>query len=360
MELGAEGTRPPQRPGRLGPAALAALVAVVVVVGAVYVVAHRGGTPVVGQDVVLVPIATKGGDPVLHQVSTDPDRFGEDLGTVPGIPSGSQLLPSVSRDGHLLAYLWAPPGSGFAKQAGTAMEIAHGGQPVSLFTQPPQGLHCHGRVAWNPDASQVALVCFDDLNGNGRDDNTHPGVYVFAADSDGRVSGVPLGLWAKSSESVIFGVSFTDSGEVAAAFVDGSEPGVYVGKLGNKPQRLTSGADEDPVSSPTDNLIAFTRDGDLYLATTDPTAPLPCPAPRTASTDEATQTRLCDLTGTTTDPDHPASTPTWSWDGQTIAYRVEDPATKTSTLSLIKLSSGIPVPLTIQPMTNGAPGWGPR
>lgn len=315
----------------------------------------------VEQDVIVIPIAEdEDADPVLHQLSTDPDRFGEDLGEVPGISTGSQLLPSLSRDGELLGYLGAPPGTGFDRKAGTPMVIAATGDPDTLFTTPPKGLHCHGRPAWSPDGSQVAMLCFDDLDDDGEDDNTHPGVYLFPLDSDGRVGSVPAGLWAKSTTSDIGGVSFTTSGEVVAGYANGPDPGVYVGKVGKPPVALTNGDDEDPIASPADDLVAFVRDGDLYVAATDDAAPLPCPAPREVSTDATTRTRLCNLTGTTTDPDASVESPAWSWDGERIAYRVEDPAAGTSTVWLIKLASGIAAPLTAEPMVMGAPAWGPR
>ena len=348
-------------------AAVAVVVVLAVAVAVVYVVRDDGSgsdssssSRVVDEDVVLVVVSEDDGDPVLHQLSTDPDSFGEDLGPVPGPSSGSQLLPSLSRDGEVLGYLGAPPGSGFDRKVGTPMSVTADGDPVTLFATPPEGLHCHARPAWSPDGKQVAMLCFDDLDGDGEDDNDHPGVYLFPLDDDGRVGSVPAGLWAKSTESKIGGISFTTDGEVAAGYAEGSAPGIYVGKLGIRPAQVTSGEDEDPVASPTDSLIAFVRDGDLYVAATDDAAPLPCPKPRVASTDETTGTRLCDLTGTTTDLDAPAASPTWSWDGKTIAYRVEDPATDTSTVWLIKLASGIAVPLTTEPQVLGGLGWGPR
>jgi hypothetical protein len=110
------------------------------------------------------------------------------------------------------------------------------------------------------------------------------------------------------------------------------------------------------VASPTDNVIAFARDGDLYLASTDGATPPPCPAPRVRSTD-ATGTQLCDLTGSATDPATAVMDPTWSWDGRTIAYAVGSPST--SAVDLISVAGGKPRQLN-PPMAIGASGWGPR
>ncbi|MGA8247351.1 MAG: hypothetical protein WB797_10630, partial [Nocardioides sp.] len=316
------------------------------------------GTPVVSSDVILLPIVEPGThDPVLHQMSTASDSFGRDLGLVPGIPAGSQTLPSTRPDREVLVYRWATPGSGFPKDNGTLMEITHDGPPVPLFTHQPSALLCHGRAAWSPDGSRMALACHPDADGDHHDDpGAKPEIYVGDVDAQGRVDGTHLRRWATSSSSIITSLSFTRSGDIAAAYKNGDAPGVYVGAVDGHPMRLTSHADTDAVASPTADLIAFARDGDLYLTSTDVATPPPCPGTGTRSTD-ATGAGVCDLTGTSTGPAAAVMDPTWSWDGQTIAYAVGSPSN--SAIYLVSVTGGKPRRLT-PPLAVGASGWGPR
>ena len=316
------------------------------------------GAPVVGRDVILLPIVKQGSpDPVLYQISTAPDSFGDNLGKVRGIPAGSQSLPSTRPDGGVLVYRWAGPGSGFPKDNGRLMEIAHEGPPVPLFTKLPSALLCHGRAAWSPDGSRMALACNPDLDGDHHDDpGAHPEIYVGDADAQGRVDGTRLTQWATSSSSIITSLSFTQSGDIAASYKGGEEPGVYVGAVDGSPVRVTDHADTDAVASPAGDLIAFVRDGDLFVASTDQTTQPPCPSPRLSSTD-ATGVRLCDLTGTSTGPGAVVTDPAWSWDGRTIAYAVGSPGA--SAIDLISLTGGRSHRLS-PPQAIGASGWGPR
>jgi hypothetical protein len=71
---------------------------------------------------------------------------------------------------------------------------------------------------------------------------------------------------------------------------------------------------------------------------------------------------LCNLTGGLTGPpDQMALEPTWSWDGQQIAFRIGDPETAVTTLHVVDLAtSGPPRTLIAEPMVMSAPAWGPR
>jgi hypothetical protein len=108
-----------------------------------------------------------------------------------------------------------------------------------------------------------------------------------------------------------------------ADYVGGRHPGVYLAEPGDDPRRLTTQDDRGVAPSPTHDLIAFTREGDLYVASIDGKRP-PCGLTRERATDNGTE--LCNLTASATEASHgSAEDPTWSWSGQAIAYRVDDP-----------------------------------
>lgn len=353
-----------RRPLLLG---VGAVGAVAVLAGAAYMLTHDKGqedtasdTRLVSTDVVLVPIVTRGSiDPVLHKISI-PD--GTDLGPLKGVSRGSQSWPSQSRDGSLLAYRWAPPGSGFPNESGTLWVSAPGREPATLFTHEPRDQGCLSPVAWSPDGDRVALVCETDQGPTGGPDSKPPAEVVTAPLNDeGRIDPDELAIQfdaGNSPGSDITKVGFAHDGAIVADYVGGSHPGLYLAEPGDDPRRLTTQADHGVAPSPTQDLIAFTREGDLYVASTDGTRP-PCGRTRERATDNGTE--LCNLTASATEASHGSvSDPTWSWSGQAIAYRVEDLDTEKLAVRLIGLNGVQSVQLTTPAASMGAPGWGPR
>jgi hypothetical protein len=356
--------------------------AVAVLAGAAYALTHHTGqdptggpsqdatstqtstqpsaTRLVSTDVVLVPIVAQGSiDPVLHKISI-PD--GSDLGPVNGVSRGSQSWPSQSRDGSLLAYRSAPPGSGFPAKSGTLWVAALGREPESLFTHEPRDQQCLSQVAWSPDGDRVALVCEPDQGPtDSADSKPLSEVVTGQLNDEGRIDPDQLAAQFDASNSPgsdITKIGFAHDGAIVADYVRGRRPGVYLARPGDDPRRLTTQDDRGVAPSPTQNLIAFTREGDLYVASTDGKRP-PCGPPRVRATDQSTQ--LCNLTPSldTEGSNVSAADPTWSWSGQAIAYRVNDLRTGKGTIHLIGLNAGPSVPLT-SPADVGAPGWGPR
>jgi hypothetical protein len=353
-----------RRPLLLG---VGAAIAVAVLAGAAYVLTHGKGqestasdTRLVSTDVVLVPIMTPGSiDPVLHKISV-PD--GSDLGPVNGLSRGSQSWPSQSRDGSLLAYRWAPPGSGFPNESGTLWVSAPGREPASLFTQEPRDQGCLSPVAWSPEGDRVALVCEPDQGSTGGTESERPSEVVTAQLNDeGRIDPDQLVIQfdaGNSPGSDITKIGFAHDGAIVADYVRGRHPGVYLAEPGDDPRRLTTQDDRGVAPSPTHDLIAFTREGDLYVASTDGKRP-PCGPTRERATDNGTE--LCNLTASDTEESHGlVEDPTWSWSGQAIAYRVDDPDSGKVAIRLIGLNAGRSVQLTTPAVSAGAPGWGPR
>jgi hypothetical protein len=307
---------------------------------------------VVSKDAILVPIVEEGTkDPALHEISA---QCGTDLGPVPGLRPGSQSFASQSHDGARIVYRWGPPDSGWPKEFGT-LWVTNGQQSGRFLRENPKGLLCWTRLGWGRDDSQVVLACQQDENGDGPDDSSQTAVYTAILGPDGRIDPADLhrqfGV-ERSPDSLIDSVGYTFDGGIMADFVRGENPGVYVAEQDGVPQRLTSQDDHDAAPSPTSDLIAFTRDGDLYVASLDSSKP-PCPMQRVRSNDDGIE--LCDLTpsnGFVRDP-------SWSWNGEAIAYCVENPDTGMGTLHLIALNAGSEVRLT-DPQLIGAPAWAPR
>lgn len=340
---------------------------VVVLAGAAYVLTHgdgqestASGSRLVSEDVVLVPLVAQGTpDPVLHQISI-PD--GSDLGPVNGVGEGSQSWPSQSRDGSLLAYRWAPSGSRYPGESGTLWVAAPGREPVTLFTHDPRDQRCASPVAWSPDGDRVALVCqTDQASTGGPGSGSLSEVVTARLNEAGQIDPDQLEVQfdtGNSPGSHITKIGFAHDGAIVADYVWGRYPGLYLAEPGGDPERLTTQDDRGAAPSPTQDLLAFTREGDLYVASTDGTEP-PCGPTRVRATDNGTA--LCNLTASTVEAAHgSAADPTWSWDGQAIAYEVEDPGTGKVAVRLIELGAGRSVQLTAPTASAGAPGWGPR
>jgi hypothetical protein len=163
-----------------------------------------------------------------------------------------------------------------------------------------------------------------------------------------------------SPDSTLQAISFLPSGTIAVQYGGGQDPGIHLLDEG-PPRRLTSGAHDDfAVASPELPWVAFVRDGDLYVVSAGDNEP-PCPAPRQREVDEVTKAPLCNLTGESTSlPSALALFPTWSWDGERIAFTIGE-EDGLSTLSLVSLSDpGDPKPLVEEPGLFGPPAWGPR
>ena len=212
--------------------------------------------------------------------------------------------------------------------------------------------------------------------------SSEPSLYTGPVDEDGRVDGTQLRMLLSNDSptadspdgspgSNLRGVSYLPSGDVVVSYFEGEEPGIHVVGADGSSRRLTSGEhDENPTASPTDELITFVRDGDLYVAASDPDGPAPpCPGPRESVRDSETGTPLCNLTVKHTSapdsPDQPetctacAYVPAWSWDGKTIAFLIgsED----LLTLNLIGLDSADGIkPVIAEPRFMLGVAWGTR
>jgi actin-like ATPase involved in cell morphogenesis len=292
---------------------------------------------------------------------------GEDLGSV-GSGTGPVDSPWVSRLGDVVGFRQGPPGT-VSEGPWTNMEMSADGTVVPLFTRPPEGIECtRTRVAWHPTEDQVLLNCFQDDNGR-----QETNLFTGPVDEDGRVDGTQLQLLLSNDSptadnpngspgSSLRGVSYLPSGAVTVAYYEGEEPGIHLVEADGSSRRLTSGAqDEQAVASPTDELIAFVRDGDLYVASSDPDGPAPpCPAPREALRDDETGTQLCNLTRDhTSAPDAAAFNPAWSWDGATIAFMIGTDELRTLHLINLDTADGMQEVIS-EPRFLGGLAWGPR
>ena len=293
------------------------------------------------EDVLMVPFGDATGTHYeLRALTVD----GTDLGPVSDLEESADA-PWVSRDGRFVGFRTTEAGQD-ARGPGTIMVMGADREPVPLFTTPPEGVLCTRRVAWHPNGRQVLLGCFEDKDGDGVRDSEVVTLYAGPVDDAGQVDGNRFERVLGASDptltspggspgSTLGALSFLPSGAIAIAYEGGEEPGVHVfGRDGIG--RLTSGElDQNAVASPTPGLVVFTRDGDLYLASTNQRPP-PCPAPREASVDPVTDAPLCNLTGDLTNVDEPAWEPTWSWDGTEIAFLIET-APRVRTLWILDL-----------------------
>ena len=136
----------------------------------------------------------------------------------------------------------------------------------------------------------MGLVCYPDRDRDGLPDpDTVPSVFTGAVDATGHARGslrFEFGAGTRDTDghtspgSTISEISFLSSGALAVTYEEGELPGVRVMRDGRL-TRLTAGTDGDPVAAPEGNVIAFTRDGDLYLVAADGTEPT-CPDAGTA------------------------------------------------------------------------------
>jgi actin-like ATPase involved in cell morphogenesis len=319
---------------------------------------------VFGVNTILLPVSDgPDSDSQIRAVTTD----GRDRGAVVKGP-GSYDAPWVSRDGSVVGYRQAD--SVATENKGVIMIMTADGTPSPLINgSPPAGINCRLRAIWYPSGDRVLLNCLEDLDGDrkfetslwtapvGADHHVEGSQLQLLLDNDTPTEDTPNG----SPDSTLRAVSFLPDGTISVEYAGGQEPGIHLLAPGGALTRLTSGeADDEPAASPTSQLVAFARDGDLYVASTDGSEP-PCDPPRKRTTDEETGTALCNLTtGITSAPDQIASNPAWSWDGKRIAFTVgsEDGP---QTVDLISLDGGDdPTALVGQPGYIGAPAWGPR
>ena len=311
---------------------------------------------------------------ILVSVSSGPEEnaqllrlspTGEELGPVVQ-GAGSFDAPWFSRDGTVVGYRQS---TSFAERdTGQVMVLTADGTPSQFIQGDTGGVDCRLRAFWDPTSPRVVLNCIEDLDGDGKDETSLweapvvDGVHVDGTqlapvlNNDDPTDTSPDG----SPGSSFRGVSFLPNGAISLNYYRGQEPGTHVLGTDGVPRRLTSGVDEEPVASPTAQLIAFVRDGDLYVVSADGKRP-PCPAPRTRSQDEVTGAEMCNLTGDLTSaPDEGAAEPTWSWDGRTIVFAVGNEE-GLRTLHAISLDeSGEPRTLIGDPTYVTGPAWGPR
>jgi actin-like ATPase involved in cell morphogenesis len=300
----------------------------------------------------------------LHAIDT---TTGDDLGPVsPG--AGPTEAAWVSRLGDIVGFRDAPPGTG-SEGPWTIKEMSADGTVVPLFSRPPEDFQCSLRVAWHPTEDQVLLNCLHD-DGNGKFETS---LYTGPVGEDGRVDGTQLELLLSkdsptadspngSPGSYLRSVSYLPSGLVAVSYDRGEEPGIHLVGPDGSSQRLTSGEhDEYPVASPVDELIAFVRDGDLYVASSDPDGPAPpCPGQREPVRDGETGTPLCNLTGDRTSaPDQAVFDPSWSWDGKTIAFLIGTEDLRTLHLIDLETANGLQDVIS-EPRYLSGVAWGPR
>jgi actin-like ATPase involved in cell morphogenesis len=320
---------------------------------------------VLAEDFLLVPMREAAeGEAQLQAVSTGGQGMVE-FETPEGFDYDA---PWISRDGSLAGYRFGPPGSaGDGPWVNQVMNADH--EVDKLFaTLPPEGVSCNLRVSWDTQGPGVLLNCVVDTDGDG---DRESALYRGSVTENGQVDGATLkqvltkddpteDRRAGSPSSTLRAVSFLPDGTITVQYDGGEEPGIHLLDQG-PPRRLTSGTHDDyAVASPVRPLIAFVRDGDLYLVSANDNDP-PCPDPRQQEEDEETGAVLCNLTGDATSlPSSLAMYPTWSWDGENIALTIGTEHGP-STLSTVSLSDADdPKPLVDEPRLFGAPAWGPR
>jgi hypothetical protein len=322
------------------------------------------GGRVYGEDVLIVTVPSAVGiDEELRAVTED----GEDRGPVTDL-IGSVNAPWVSRDGRFVGFRFAPSGQGDVGPWTIKMMNADG-SVVDLFAPSPQGIVCQRRVAWHPQRPEVLLACTEDADGDGVEDTQVSTIYNGPVDADGRVDGQrlervlgvedPLEDRPEGSPSSrMRGLSVLPTGELLVSYYGGEEPGIHIaGPDGIR--RVTSGERDDAPTVSTTGLVAFVRDGDLYVVATDGSAP-PCPSPRELSQDPITGASLCNLTGDATFAENRAQDPAWSWDGSRIAFLLET-GKEQRTLVVTDLAKAGPLRPVIGETANlGGIAWGPR
>jgi actin-like ATPase involved in cell morphogenesis len=321
---------------------------------------------VVPRNVLLVPIRDEAtGLVVLHRISA---TSGRDLGRLSTSTAVSETSASQSPRGDLVTYRSRPD----ADTPYTLVVTDAQGTRSSLLPErgPGRPITCQGRTAWDPTRDRVGLVCYPDRDRDGLPDpDTVPSVFTGAVDATGHVrgnlrfefgAGTPDTEGNASPGSTISEISFLPSGALAVTYEEGELPGVRVMRDGRL-TRLTAGTDGDPVAAPEGNVIAFTRDGDLYLVTADGTEPR-CPDAGTATVDAVTSAPLCNLTNQRTGPPRDmVSDPAWSWDGRRIGFLVGTGVDALTSRELRVID--VDDPTTVQSLGTavmGAPAWGRR
>ncbi len=321
--------------------------------------------PVFDQDSILVSVESPDSTHQILRFSS----LGEPLGQVTS-GAGSFNQPWVSRDGSVVGFVHAPPGDD--QPAGRIMAKTTEG--ITPFIEgETEGVDCRLRATWDPlpTSPRVVLNCIENIDGDGATETSLweapvlDGVHADGSrlkpvlDNDDPTQTSPEG----SPGSSLLGVSFLPDGAISVNYSGGREQGIHVVERDEVPRRLTSGPEDAPVASPVAQLIAFTRNGDLYVVSADGGRP-PCPAPRTRSRDDVTGVKMCNLTGGwTTPPEAIAWQPAWSWDGSKIVMVIGD-EDGPSTLALVSLEEGSqPQPIIDElrgPPQLALPAWGPR
>jgi hypothetical protein len=151
-------------------------------------------------------------------------------------------------------------------------------------------------------------------------------------------------------------VTYTHSGGLVVAVVLGEGLGLYYAEPdAGEARRLTGSLDSEPAGSPVDDRIVFQRAGDLYLTSTG-SAPLSCKGKSVANTIAGPD--LC-LLMPNAPMDAVDSDPTFSPDGESIAFLRNYPGQQTSLMTL-DLSKTDPTSVQVVGEVSGAPSWGPR
>ncbi|HEY9368503.1 Hsp70 family protein [Streptomyces sp.] len=290
----------------------------------------------------VIPLKTAEGERLYLADATDPDKRTK-LSNGPGTDSG----PALSPDRRSMIYMHAmAPGNGIPWVSGTD---GSGARPLfqKLPTQCADGVT---RPAWNAkDPTQLVLACFAGKT---------TGLYL--VNTDGKVLRT---LFTAGGEGVGVSDPAVSPDGTRVAFQAQRIPGFgifVVGMAGKgKPVQLTSGADADPVWSPTaPGVVAYrhaiTASSWAIVLVNADRGTVPCAG--LVRSNELGGGKQCQVTdGSTLDQD-----PTWSPAGDQIAFKRNVDA---GTGIYVTAASGKGDPRPIWPSSPGnqnAPAWTTR
>ncbi len=238
-------------------------------------------------------------------------------------PDGEAVdLPAVGPDRSFLTFQRIPEGGG-RSDGDIAVLSEPGGAPSPfLDPAPTEDLNCRGRPAWLPEG-RMALLC---QRNEGSPDQSRL-VLTAPVDAGPPLDGTALepvpGLEALSLRDL----SATSSGGLVIKEGDPGREGIHfypdLQGVAENDVRLTSAAqDLTAVANPREDLVAFERDGEIYLVAPEGGAlPEGCvPVGRDPGADR----ELCRIT----DPADPWTDdkPAWSADGRRLTLlRSADP-----------------------------------